>query len=105
MKKQQFAIRARVVGKGIWTCPDCGHQNALVLSPRSKWRVKCTYLHCHSVFRVGLVFYRQLRGQRYSGRPTDTIIGESIPESILAPDPYRKFEPVHQVREEETVGE
>ncbi len=55
------------------------------------------------MFRVGLVFHRLGKGQGRTGRPPDTVIGESIPESKLAPVPYRKGRPVHRV-EEETPG-
>ncbi len=97
-RQQHFKIRARVIGKGVWTCADCGHQNTLILSPKSRWRVQCTYKQCEAVFRVGLVFHRQGPGQGPTGRPPDTVIAESIPESILAPQPYRSGLPVHQLR-------
>ena len=45
------------------------------------------------------MFYRLLPGP--SSRPPDTVIGESIPESRLAPKPYRRGDPVHEVRTEE----
>jgi len=102
---QRFKIRATVTGRGIWSCPDCGHQSPLVIAPKSRWRIQCGERTCQHVFRVGLTFYRQKAGQGSTGRPPDVVVAESIPESILAPQPYRSGLPVHQLRgEKETLG-
>jgi len=100
---QRFKIRATINGEGVWVCPDCGHHQRLHLAPKSRWRIRCTHADCRSVFKVGLVFHRQGRGQGRTERPPDTILGESIAESRLSPVPYRKGRPVHRV-EEETPG-
>lgn len=100
MKKQQFEIRAAVVGQGLWSCPDCGYTHKLYLTPKTRWRVKCTQDDCGSVFRVGLIFHRQGNGQGRTERPPDTIMGVGIPESKLAPEPYKRRDPVHRVGED-----
>ena len=100
MRTQRFKIRAQVTGRGLWTCPFCGHAHSLYLSPKSRWRVECGRRDCGSVFRVGLVFYRQGNGQGRTGRPPDTIMGVSIPESELAPEPDKRGAPVHRMVEE-----
>ncbi len=106
MKQQRFKIRAAINGTGVWVCPDCGYQQRLHLSPKTRWRVQCTHEDCQHVFRVGLVFYRPLVGERDTRRPPDTLVAETIPESLLAPAPYRSGFPVHQLRrEEKTLGE
>jgi hypothetical protein len=102
MKKQRFKIRATITGRGIWTCPDCGHQSALVIAPKSRWRVQCKKGTCQHVFRIGMIFYRLGPGQGRTGRPPDTLLPESIPESRLAPRPYRAMMPVHMMEEATT---
>ncbi len=56
------------------------------------------------MFRVGLVFHRLGPGQGPTGRPPDTVMGVGIPESELAPKPYKRGAPVHKVGEA-TLGE
>ncbi len=105
MKKQRFEIRACIIGSGLWGCPDCGHSHKLYLTPKARWRVKCKTKGCGSVFRLGLIFYRLGNGQGRTGRPPDTVIGSSIPESFLAPEPYKRGAPVHKVGELEVGAE
>ena len=97
MGQQRFKLRATIIGSGVWVCPDCGHHQRLHLTPKARWRVHCTNKDCQHIFRVGLVFHRQKQGERDTGHPPDTIIGESIPESELAPEPYKQRDPVHKV--------
>ncbi len=54
---------------------------------------------------MGLTFYRQKVGENDRGRPPDTVIGESMPESRLAPEAYSQGQPVHRVEGEEVGGE
>lgn len=97
--RQRFKLRATIIGEGVWVCPDCGHTQKLKISPKFRWRVRCTNRECSHNFRVGLVFHRQ-RQRDHVRRPHDTIIGESIPESILSPEPYQVRDPVHRVVDE-----
>ena len=99
MRQQRFKIRANIVGSGMWSCPDCGYIQKLRLTPGSRWRVKCTHESCGHVFRVGLIFHRQKQGEGKTGHPPDTVIGESMPESRLAPEAYSQGKPVHRVEE------
>ena len=98
-------MQATIIGTGVWVCPDCGHAHRLHLTPPTRWRVKCTYEGCQHVFRVGLVFYRQKQGEGDTEHPPDTILGVGIPESKLAPEPYKRRDPVHQVGMEAGAGE
>ncbi len=95
-RPQRFQLSARLIGKGFFICPHCGHETRISLGPTSKWIVRCKNSGCHASFRIGLVFYPQPPGR--SGRPPD--IHPAMQDATLLTKRYRRGDRVHQVVEE-----